>query len=476
MGALEDGALAGMGVLTSQQIAQAETLIERADQFDTIRVLFPDQHGVLRGKTLVGSALRSVFASGIRAPSTLLLKDTSHRTVFPVWEADGAPEALQGAGDVLLVPDPAAFYPLPWAPRSAWLICRATQLDGTPLPFAPQTVLDRATQALASDGLALTVGLEVEFHIFALRDPKLSHSDATMPAQPPITANLAPGYQFLTEQRYDRMSDILDSIRSALQSLGLPLRSLEIEMGPSQVELTFDPADPTTHALNMCLLRTAVKELCQRAGLHASFMCRPMLDNAAASGWHIHQSLSERATGRNLMMPDPDMDPRAAGWIAGLLAHADATCLIATPTVNGYKRYRPHQLAPDRIQWGRDNRGAMVRALMTQGDPASRVENRAPEPAANPWYVMAAQIWAGLDGIGRALPLPAAVETPYDSDAPRLATDMGTALNAFATSDFARARFGAEFVEYYAAIKRAEWQRYLASLSAWEQAEYFDLF
>ncbi|MEP4194098.1 MAG: glutamine synthetase family protein [Aliishimia sp.] len=476
MGAIKDGALARMGLLTAAQCGAAESLIARMAEFDTIRVLFPDQHGILRGKTLVASALSSVFTSGIRAPSTLLLKDTSHRTVFPVWEADGAPEALQGAGDILLAPDPEAFYPLPWASRSAWLICTAVQLDGTPLPFAPQTVLERAVAALREEGLALTVGLEVEFHIFAVTDPALTHTAAAMPNKPPQTTNLAPGYQFLTEQRYDRLADVLDEIRSTLQALGLPLRTLEIEMGPSQVELTFDPASPETHALNMCLLRTAVKEVCHRAGLHASFMCHPVVDNAAASGWHIHQSLTEISTGQNVMIPTSGLDPRAGGWIAGLLAHCEATCLLMTPTVNGYKRYRPHQLAPDRIQWGRDNRGAMVRALMTQGDPASRCENRAPEPAANPWYVFAAQIWAGLAGITDGLPLPDAVETPYDTDAPRLPTDMGTAIDYFEGSDFIKKSFGHAFADYYASIKTAEWRRYLGTLSAWEQAEYFDLY
>lgn len=470
------GKLARWGVYGEVQIDAACALLHAGAALDTIRVVFPDQHGILRGKTLVGSALASVLAEGIAVPSTLVLKDTSHRTVFPVWDApESVPFGLGGAGDLLLVPDLDALHPVPWEPGAAWLICTAHQADGRALPVASQTVLGDALGKLAEQGLSLTVGLEVEFHIFERLDPALNHAQATMPGAPVATRNLAQGYQFLTDQRYDTLSPILDKLREACQQMGLPLRSMEVEMGPSQVEFTFDPADPMTHARNMVLFRTMVKELCAREGLHASFMTRPRLENAAANGWHVHQSLSD-VGGNNLMMPAGGMSPQAAGWIAGLLEHANAACMITTPTVNGYKRYQPHQLAPDRVQWGRDNRGAMLRALMSPGDPASRIENRAPEPVANPYHVFAAQILCGLDGIARGLVPPAPIERPYDSTAPKLPTDLGSAIAAFEASETLRSSFGDEVHSYLVTLRRAEWQRYLAAISEWEQAEYFNLF
>ena len=166
----------------------------------------------------------------------------------------------------------------------------------------------------------------------------------------------------------------------------------------------------------------------------------------------------------------------ASGWIAGLLKHAADCCLLTTPTVNGYKRYRPHQLAPDRIQWGRDNRGAMIRALTTPGDNASRVENRVAEPTANPYYYFASQILSGLDGVNQNLSAPAAVETPYDSDAEVLPDSLLSAIERFEQSDFLRAELGDVFVDYLSRIRRAEWERYHIAVSEWEQAEYFSLY
>ncbi|WP_146345856.1 glutamine synthetase family protein [Phaeobacter marinintestinus] len=481
MSDLMDGALARQGLLSKDACATAQDVLDRVkrDGLETVRILFADQHGVLRGKTVVASALRSAFTSGIAAPSTLLLKDTSHRTVFPVWSDESGIDAgpMQGANDVLLVPDPDSFRVLPWSPHSAWLLCTPVFRDGTQIPFASRSVLEGAVAALDAQGLAAVIGLEVEFHVFERLDPSLDHAQTTMPGAPSTTRALTQGYQFLTETRYGEVEPILDTLRRHAQKLGLPVRSVEIEMGPSQFEFTFDPGDPMTQADNLVMFRTLVKEVCAAQGLHASFMAKPNLENIAANGWHIHQSLIDRKTGRNLFMPDEaGLTPQAAGWIAGLLTHARASSLLTVPTVNGYKRYQPFQLAPDRVQWGEDNRGAMVRALLMPGDPASRVENRAPESAANPHYALAAQLISGLDGLNRTLAPPPPTVSPYDSAAERLPQTMADAIDAFDASPLYRATLGDATVDYLLRIKRAEWARYLSTVSEWEQAEYFGLF
>ena len=140
-------------------------------------------------------------------------------------------------------------------------------------------------------------------------------------------------------------------------------------------------------------------------------------------------------------------------FLGGLLAHARAAAVFTTPTVNGYKRYRPYALAPDRAIWARDNRGVMVRVLGGPGDPATRLENRVGEPAANPYLYIASQIYSGLDGIAhRRDPGPSA-DTPYETKAPLLPKDLGEALAALRSDEVFRKNFGAAFVDYYAHIK-----------------------
>ena len=472
----------GGGLMNGAAIANALRAAGRieAEGIETIRMVFADPHGILRGKTVVAEALPSVLAAGLGVPSTLLLKDLAHRTVFPVWSGDAglSSNPLGGAGDVLLVPQPETLTRVPWSPHSAWMLSRPVYTNLETIPFEPQGVLENAVSQLAEAGMAFTCGLEVEFHVFRVTDAARDHASATMPPKPPATELIAEGYKYLTESVYDAAEPVLDEIRRAAQAMGLPVASVEVEMGPGQFEVTFAPGPPDVQARHFVLFRTMVKELCARNGLHATFMTRPAVENCASSGWHIHQSVSDLKSGANLFEPKKgeNLTKTASGWIAGLLAHAGESCLLTTPTVNGYKRYQPFMLAPDRVQWGRDNRGAMLRVLAAPGDAASRIENRVAEPAANPYYCIASQILSGLDGIRNGLSAPEPVERPYEGDADRLPSSLGDALAHFERGSLYRDVLGEEFVNWLSTLKRAEWQRCLSTVSAWEQAEYFSNF
>ena len=482
MGRAEDriraGTLARSGAYTGADIARAAQAVARveADGIETVRMVFADPHGILRGKTITADALTDAFASGIRVASTLLLKDVSHRTVFPVW-SDAGDAPMRGASDVLLVPAPATFRALPWSPHSALIHCDVAKTSGEPVPFAARRILRTACDRLSERDLRAVMGLEVEFQVFEVTDPAREHADTTMPARPPATRALNQGYQYLTETRYDEAEALLDKLRRAAQSLGMPVRSVEIEMGPSQFEFTFAPGDPMTIADMAVTFRTMVKELCHREGLLASFMARPRLPNAASNGWHIHQSVTD-PVGRNLFTPAPEggLTPTASGWMAGLLRHAAASCIATTPTVNGYKRYTAYLLAPNRIGWGEDNRGAMLRALLAPGDPASRVENRVADSTANPYFALAFQVLSGLDGVENGLAAPPPLGNPYDDEAEPLPRTLADAVDRFEASRMYRAALGDEFVSYLVRLKRAEWDRYLMSVSEWEHMEYFTAF
>src|SRR5262249_24910991 len=154
------------------------------------------------------------------------------------------------------------------------------------------------------------------------------------------------------------------------------------------------------------------------------------------------------------------LSPVGRHFLAGLLAHARAAAPFATPTINGYKRYRSYALAPDRVIWGRDNRGALIRMIGTRGDPATRIENRTGEPAANPYLYMASQIVAGLDGIARELDPGAPADTPYETAASLMPKTLEEALAALRQDQCLVAGFGKDFIEYYARIKEAEIARY----------------
>ena len=191
----------------------------------------------------------------------------------------------------------------------------------------------------------------------------------------------------------------------------------------------------------MVLFRSAAKQVARRNGCLASFMCRPALPNMMSSGWHLHQSLIEHKRKINAFaLNDRDvLSTVGRYYLGGLIAHARAGAVFSTPTINGYKRYRPMSLAPDRAIWARDNRGVMVRVIGQPGDPATHLENRIGEPAANPYLYMASQIYAGLDGIARRLDPGPSADAPYEHSAALLPKNLGEALTAL-TADESVAR------------------------------------
>ncbi len=442
-----------------------------------LRLAFPDQHGILRGKTIMAGEARGALANGVAMTTTLLLKDTAHRTVFPVWSAGGAlgEKAMEGAADALLIPDPTTFRILPWAPHTGWILGDAYFPDGRPVPLGTRHLLRDQVARGAAQGFDYVTGLEVEFHLFRLTDPKLAPSDAGQPGTPPDVALLTQGYNYLTELRYDQLDPVLEILRREVQALGLPLRSMEVEYGPSQVEFTFGPQPGLASADAMVLFRSAVKQVARRHGYHATFMCRPRIPNVMSSGWHLHQSLVKN--GRNAFMGEGRLlSETALHFLGGLLHHARAAAAFSTPTINGYRRYRPMSLAPDRAIWGIDNRGVMVRALGAPGDPATRLENRVGEPAANPYLYLASQLAYGLEGIAaRRDPGPPS-DTPYETAAPLLPRSLAEAITALEDSAAARDAFGDTFVNYFARLKRAEIARFEAEVSEWEHREYFEIF
>ena len=484
--------------LRQAAVAQTVRLIE-ASGVEMVRFSWCDQHGALRGKTLVASAAAKAMLDGVGMVSTLLLKDSSDRTAWKVFEAGGVADlpGFEAASNLLLLADPNSYQQLPWAAKTGWMQCQPWFQDGTPVALDARRVLQAALARLGQHGLAMKCGLEVELHIYRIlgerkdsgggSHPELDPEQAAWPGLPPRVAMIHPGYNLLSEAWGDLCEEPLRIVQHTAQALGLPLLSLEIELGPSQVEAVFEATDGLTAADNMVLFRSAVTQALRRAGYHASFMCRPPFPNIMSSGWHLHQSLVMASSGANVFMRDAPAGGATAAdvqftlsdigehYLAGLLVHAGGMAALAVPTVNGFERFSPNRLAPQSVNWGRDNRGAMLRVIGQAGDPATRIENRIGEPAANPYLYIASQIHAGLDGMARRLTAQPASHSPYDESHAKLPDSLGEALKALQADLALTQGLGHDFVNYYAHIKKAEITRFEAAEDKmdWQRREYF---
>ena len=486
------------GLWSADQKLLAAELKRRLQHEDLhfIRLAWADPHGASRAKAVTVPTFIGALTDGYNINVATTTLDSANARTFSSFTRGGGmglPE-MTGSPNLTIVPDPSTFRVLPWAPGVGWVLCDEYFKSGVPFDFSPRHLLRRQLRRLSDDGMGLVVGLEVEWYLLRVAEDHLVEEHVGAPGlrgRPVRTYPPEPGFSYHSESNMDLMQPVLTALAEAYAKLGLPLRSVENEWGPGQVECTFAAGDALTTADNLVLFRTATKQVCRRMGHLATFMCRPGLKGYYSSGWHLHQSLIDENSGRNLFAPEREGDALSLFgrmFVAGLLKHAAACTAFATPTVNGYRRFRPNSLAPDRATWCYDHRGVMIRVLGGPGDPATRVENRAGEPAANPYLFIMSQIVAGLDGVAGKLDPGPQCEEPYASDRPLLPKNLPAALDALEREPLFRAQLGDVFVDYFLKLKRNEAGRFARWLeetgvkdagdetTEWEQREYFDFF
>ena len=489
----QPGFIARYGLYTAEQAAAADALADqiRAEGLRTVRLIVVDQHGVPRGKALAPDVAIAAMRNGLDFSGAIYSLDSGNQVFVPAFAAGGGfgIDEFTGFPDIVLVPDPSTFCILPWADSTGWMLCDTYFSNGQPMPLDGRGLMRRMLNQLGEAGYDYLAGIEIEYYILKIDSDHLTPENAGFTPAPPQVSVWERGYQYLSEVRLDSVSSTLEAIRDGLAAVGIPPRSMEDEWGPGQMEFSFSPIGGLAAADAVVLFRSAVKQICQRRGLLASFMCRPGLPNFFSSGWHLHESLISRRDGTNSFASADDwLSQTGRQFVAGLIDHSMPMAMFATPTVNGYKRYRPYSFAPDRVCWALENRGALVRVQGAPGDTNSHVEMRIGEPAANPYLYMAANIAAGLDGMRRQLDPPPPVEAdPYATENQMLPTSLAEAIGELEKDTFYREAFGDTLVDYLLQMKKSENGRYEASIaesplmdpqdvSEWEMREYFEFY
>ena len=265
-----------------------------------------------------------------------------------------------------------------------------------------------------------------------------------------------------------------------LQDMGYEIESSHHETAPAQHEIDFKYDNALVTADNIMTFKMVVKTIAKRHGLYATFMPKPITD-VDGSGMHINMSLSK--DGHNIFR-DPDgkmgLSKEAYYFIGGIMKHMKGVTLIMNPLVNSYKRLVPGYEAPCYIAWSATNRSPLIRIPASRGEE-TRVELRSPDPAANPYLVLAACLEAGLDGIRNQITPPDAVtENVFEMQLQQRAKlgieslpgDLEQAVEELEKDDYIKNVLGGHITEKYLEAKRAEWADYRAQVTEWEIEKY----
>jgi glutamine synthetase len=365
---------------------------------------------------------------------------------------------------VLAVPDVSTIQPVPWEPGVAHVIADLFNPDGSPSQESPRNVLRRVIDRFATLDMTPIIGPELEFYV-------LEES----PSAPNGWKRYGEGTGnvYTAGLKGDPENTLLASLRK-LEAYGLDVVAANHEFASGQFEINLWHSEALDAADRAFRFKNAVQELARIQGRMATFMAKPFNDEGG-SGFHLHFSVRSGDGGH--LFDDPQgedgLSQVGRSAIAGILAHAPAIAALNNPTINSYKRFGPDTLAPWLIDWGLDNRSAMVRIPPERGR-AARLELRLGDASANPYLAIAATVAAAYLGIRDKLDPPAKLEGyGYDlSKAAKLPSDLPTAIAALEADTELADLLGPQFIATFLAYKRNELERFASWVTDWEFREY----
>ncbi len=426
--------------ISKQQEFVLRTIEERNIRF--IRLWFSDVLGTLKSVAIAPAELENAFDEGIGFDGSAIEGFARHTE-----------------SDMLAKPDPSTFSILPWrteAPGAARMFCDITMPDGSPSHSDPRNVLRRTLDKAAKMGYTCYTHPEIEFFLFKSQPEK---------GVAPVPVDQG-GY-------FDHTPAVVghDFRRQAitlLEAMGISVEFSHHEGAPGQQEIDLRYADALSTADNIMTFRHVIKEVALEQGFYASFMPKPFTDHPG-SGMHTHVSLFE---GENNAFYDAEAEFHLSqvgrSFVAGILKHAAEMTAITNQWVNSYKRLQGGGEAPSLINWGRSDRGALVRIPMYKPNKenSTRIEFRSPDSACNPYLAYAVMLAAGLKGIEDGYVLE------ESEQAEALPANLHEAIVAMEGSELVRQTLGEHVFEFVLRNKRAEWQDYRRQVSAYELDRY----
>ena len=442
-----------MSKYTKQDIMR---LVEEED-IEFIRLQFTDMFGTLKNVAITASQLE---------------KALDNKCMFDGSSIEGFVRIDES--DMYLYPDLNTFEIFPWRPQHgkvARMICDVYRPNGTPFEGDPRYILKKVLKEAADMGYTFNVGPECEFFLF--------HTDDE--GRPTTISHEKAGYFDISP--LDLGENARRDIILTLEDMGFEIEASHHEVAPAQHEIDFKYTNALKAADNMMTFKLVVKTIAKRHGLFASFMPKPVY-GVCGSGLHINMSLCK--DGVNIFndhSAENGVSKEAYQFIAGLMKHMKGMTLVANPIVNSYKRLIPGYEAPVHITWSEGNRSPLIRIPSTRGTNM-RIELRSPDPAANPYLLLASCLAAGLDGIRNKLPIPESVEgNIYEMSKNELEergieaipSNLSKACHYFEDDEFMKQVLGEHVHAKYLDAKRKEWNRFREQVTEWEIEEYLDM-
>lgn len=424
-----------------------------------VECLVPDITGNARGKIIPAAKFSHDY--GTRLPEGIFAT-----TVTGDYPDNYDDLVSPSDSDMLLRPDPDTVRLVPWAADpTAQIIHDCVTKDGRPHELAPRNVLRRVLSLYEGLGLQPIVAPELEFFLVQ------RNTDPDFPLQPPAGRNGRPetARQSYSIDAVNEFDPILDLMYDYCEAMELDVDTLIHESGAAQLEVNFEHSDPLSRADQVFLFKRTMREAAMRHGIYATFLAKPM-ENEPGSSMHVHQSLVDVKTGRNVFAGAKagQHSKMFLHYLGGLQKYVPAAMAFFGPNVNSYRRLALGQVAPINVQWGYDNRTCGLRVPMDTPEN-TRVESRFAGSDANPYLAIAATLACGYLGIKEKLEPTEPLAGSAQALGYELPRSLEEALSLLGDCAPLQTLMGKRFVKAYISVKQKEYETFFRVISSWER-------
>lgn len=397
-----------------------------------------------------------------RIPETVLVQ-----SVTGDW-ADNHYDIIDASDrDMVLKPDPNTLRMVPWADEpTAQVINDCYTTDGNLHPLASRTILRHILSLYEKEGLRPVIAPEVEFYLIQ------PNTDPDYELKPAVGRS---GKRETSRRSYsidavNEFNTIIDTLYSYCEAQNLDVDTLIHESGAAQMEINFIHGDPLELADQVFVFKRTLREAALKHGVYATFMAKPMKDEPGSS-MHIHQSLVDAKTGKNVFDDNGKPSKLFYHYLGGLQKFTPNAISFFAPNVNSYRRFSPEMAAPINMNWGFDNRTAGLRIPFAPPQ-ATRIENRFPGADSNPYLAIAATLACGYLGMKQKLHPTEPVKTneaPSDNPDVEIARTLEEGLRLLEECEPLCNILGQDFVTAYMGVKRSEFETFNRVISSWER-------
>ena len=442
-------------------VAEAEAFLAAHPEIEAFDILLHDANGIGRGKIIRRHELLGFYKSGRHLPISILGLDIVGEDVHEtglIWD--------QGDGDLRAWPIPGTLVPLhnTTPPRGEVFMSMYT-LDGVKMTSDPRHALQRQVDALAAEGLHPAGAFELEFFLL---DNDRGPDGKMQPARDVLDGRKSRKTEVYSVDHLHGMMPLFNDIYAGAKAAGITAETMISEYAPGQYELTLHyRTDVMQAADDVVRLKRIVRAQARAHGVTACFMAKPNEDYAG-SGMHFHVSMQD-AAGKNVFVEAEEGQWNATllHALGGLRETMAESMLVFAPHANSWRRFASQSYAPVSPSWGVNNRSVALR--IPAGDiRARRIEHRPSGVDANP-YLVAATVLAGIrHGLANRIdPGPETTGNGYEAGPEHtgIPSDWKSAIDAAKRSAFLKDALGEDMHRTFTAIKAAEYQRVMRTVS-----------